>query len=260
LKAKKSFGQHFLKEESIAERIAQSLSRLEEYENILEVGPGMGMLTKYLFEHKNHQLKVVEADEDMVNYLNANYPQLKDHIISLDFLKLNMNEVFDGKPFGLIGNYPYNISSQILMKAVECRDLVPEVVGMFQKEVADRVVAKEGSKTYGVISVLIQAYYEAEYLFTVKAGSFNPPPKVKSAVIALKRKKDYLSLGCDDRLFRTVVKASFNMRRKMLRNSMKPFLPKMLMEDDPFFQQRPEQLSLQDFIFLTNLVTKHKID
>lgn len=256
MKAKKSYGQHFLKEESIAKRIAESLTLGDEYKHILEVGPGMGMLTKYLFDYKEHQLKVVEADQDMVNYLNANYPQLKENIISMDFLKLDMQQVFEGEPFALIGNFPYNISSQILFKAVDNRELVPEMVGMFQKEVAERVAAPEGSKTYGVISVLIQAYYDVDYLFTVKAGSFTPPPKVKSAVIALKRKKDYLSLGCDDHLFRTLVKASFNMRRKMLRNSMKPFLPKELMEKDPFFQQRPEQLSLQDFIFLTNQVTQ----
>lgn len=258
MKAKKSFGQHFLKEESIASKIADSLTQLDAYHRILEVGPGMGVLTKYLLEKATHQLKVVEADADMVSYLQEHYPALQKDIIALDFLKLDMSRVFEGEAFALIGNYPYNISSQILFKALDNKTLIPEIVGMFQKEVAERVCAEPGSKIYGVLSVLIQAYYHTEYLFTVKPGSFNPPPKVYSAVIRLERKENFLSLGCDERLFRTLVKSAFNMRRKMLRNSMKPFLPKEVMAENEFFRQRPEQLSLQDFIFLTNLVSEHR--
>lgn len=258
MKAKKSFGQHFLKEESISQRIANSLSLPDSYTHILEVGPGMGMLTKYLLQIPNHHLTVVEADADMVNYLNEHYPQLHGHIISDDFLKVDLQAYFKGESFAIIGNFPYNISSQILIKALENRDFVPELVGMFQKEVAERIASGPGSKEYGVLSVLMQAFYDIKYLFSVKPGSFNPPPKVNSGVIALKRKENYQSLGCNPDIFRTVVKTSFNQRRKMLRNSLKPFLPKDVIESDPFYEKRPEQLSLQEFIFLTNQVEKFR--
>lgn len=259
MKAKKSFGQHFLKEESIAERIASSFQHLADYEHILEVGPGMGMLTKYLLKIPEHDLKVVEADEDMVAYLQTKYTVLNEqNIIFEDFLKVDLSTVFDGKEFGLIGNFPYNISSQILIKALDNKEYVPEIVGMFQKEVAERIASGPGSKEYGILSVYMQAFYDIKYLFTVKPGSFNPAPKVNSGVISLKRKKDYLSLGCEERLFRTLIKASFGQRRKMLRNTMKPFLPKDVVDNDAFFEKRPEQLSLQDFIFLTNLVAQHR--
>jgi 16S rRNA (adenine1518-N6/adenine1519-N6)-dimethyltransferase len=258
LKAKKSFGQHFLKEESISQRIANSLSLPDSYKHILEVGPGMGMLTKYLLQIPNRQLTVVEADADMVDYLNEHYPQLHGHIISDDFLKVDLQAYFKGESFAIIGNFPYNISSQILIKALENRDFVPELVGMFQKEVAERIASGPGSKEYGVLSVLMQAFYDIKYLFSVKPGSFNPPPKVNSGVIALKRKENYQALGCNPDIFRTVVKTSFNQRRKMLRNSLKPFLPKDVIESDPFYEKRPEQLSLQEFIFLTNQVEKFR--
>ncbi len=258
MKAKKSFGQHFLKEESISKKIAESLNHMDEYENILEVGPGMGMLTKYLLNYESHRLTVVEADDDMVTYLNNHYPQLSKRIVAEDFLKVNLFSVFQGKQFAIIGNFPYNISSQILIKALENRDFVPEIVGMFQKEVAERIASGPGSKEYGVLSVLMQAYYNVRYLFTVKPGSFNPPPKVNSGVIALDRKEDYKNLGCDDGLFKTIVKTSFNQRRKMLRNSLKPFLPKDLIDNDNFFEKRPEQLSIDEFIYLTNIVDKHR--
>lgn len=258
LKAKKSFGQHFLKEESISQRIANSLLHLDQYSHILEVGPGMGMLTKYLLQIPNHQLTVVEADIDMVDYLKIHYSQLLGHIISDDFLKVNLQKYYKDEQFAIIGNFPYNISSQIMIKALDNRDNVPEVVGMFQREVGERIAAGPGNKEYGVLSVLMQAYYDIKYLFTVKPGSFNPPPKVMSGVIALTRKANYRDLGCNDHLFRIIVKAAFNQRRKMLRNSLKPFLPKDIIESDTFYEFRPEQLSVQQFVFLTNQVEKFR--
>ena len=252
MKAKKSFGQHFLNREDIAERIAYSLARAEEYEQILEVGPGRGMLTKYLLQ-RPEQLLLVEADKDMVLYLNKYYPQLKDQIIFEDFLKVRFNDFLGDRPFGLIGNFPYNISSQIVFKMLEYRHQIPELVGMFQKEMAERVVSKPGSKTYGAISVLTQAYYEGEYLFIVDKSCFTPPPKVQSAVIRLSRKKE-LNLGCDALLFRKVVKQAFGQRRKMLRNTMKLFIEDSSILQQELFTKRPEVLSVQDFIQLTKLI------
>jgi 16S rRNA (adenine1518-N6/adenine1519-N6)-dimethyltransferase len=256
LKAKKSYGQHFLKEESIAKKIAESLQLLDSYTDIIEVGPGMGMLTKYLLELKNHKLTVIEADADMVDYLNKNYPTLKGNIIFEDFLKTDIVAKTEGRQFALIGNFPYNISSQILFKGLDNRAYVPEMAGMFQKEVAERIAAKPGNKEYGILSVLIQAYYDVEYLFTVKPGSFIPPPKVLSGVISLKRKSNFLELGCNEDLFKTIVKMSFNQRRKMLRNSLGSLLKKELSEFDSFFEKRPEQLSVADFVALTNKIEK----
>jgi 16S rRNA (adenine1518-N6/adenine1519-N6)-dimethyltransferase len=251
MKAKKSYGQHFLNSEAIAERIADSLSLAgSAYQQVLEVGPGRGMLTKYLLQ-KNYRLLAVEADQDMVLYLHKHYPALKGHILSGDFLKAALPELMQHQPFGLIGNFPYNISSQILFKMLDSRQLIPEMVGMFQKEVAERVVAGPGSKAYGVISVLVQAYYEGEYLFGVDKSKFSPPPQVQSAVIRLTR-KEKTDLGCDEGLFRTIVKQAFSQRRKMLRNTMKTLLPAGTALEDAFFNQRPEQLSLQDFVGLTN--------
>lgn len=251
MKAKKSFGQHFLNREEIAERIANSLSVNNETGHpVLEVGPGKGMLTKYLLD-KYALLKVVEADVDMVNYLKKYYPQLEGRILSGDFLKVDLAEVFDGQSFSLIGNFPYNISSQIVFHMIRYRHIVPEMVGMFQKEMADRIIAKPGGKDYGVISVLAQAYYEGKTLFNVDKSCFSPPPKVQSAVIRLVRKENQ-DLGCDEKLFRQVVKTSFNQRRKMLRNTLKPLFPEGSGAlEDTFFQQRPEQLSLADFIAVT---------
>lgn len=251
MKAKKSFGQHFLNREDIAERIAKSLSINNETGHpVLEVGPGKGMLTKYLLD-KYPLLKVVEADVDMVNYLNKYYPQLEGRILSGDFLKVDLAEVFDGQSFSLIGNFPYNISSQIVFHMIKYRSVVPEMVGMFQKEMADRIIAKPGGKDYGVISVLAQAYYEGKNLINVDKSCFSPPPKVQSAVIRLVRKENQ-DLGCDEKLFRQVVKTSFNQRRKMLRNTLKPLFPEgSTALEDVFFQKRPEQLSLQDFIDVT---------
>lgn len=251
-KAKKSFGQHFLNNEHIALHIVDSLIDVLEVNNVLEVGPGKGVLTQHLLT-KSKKLKVVEADVDMVTYLSATYPHLKEDIIFQDFLKSPLDQLFDGQEFGLIGNYPYNISSQILFKMVKYRKYVPHMVGMFQKEVADRVVSKHGSKVYGVVSVLIQAYYDCEYLFTVNPESFDPPPKVMSAVIKLTRKKEN-NLTCDESLFKSIVKISFGQRRKMLRNSMKQFIKDPALLEDPIFTTRPEQLSVEDFVSLTNKI------
>ncbi len=253
MKAKKSYGQHFLTSEAIAERIANSLTLTTQYNKVLEVGPGMGMLTKYLLEQP-YELHAVEADEDMVVHLYEYYPQLRDNLLLKDFLRLKLETIFkEQEPFAIIGNFPYNISSQILFKMLEYRHQVPELVGMFQREMAARVVSPPGSKEYGVISVLVQAYYDTHYLFTVKKGNFNPPPKVTSGVIRLIRKENQ-ELGCDPKLFRTVVKQSFSQRRKMLRNTMKSLLKEDELLKDNFFQQRPEQLSVAEFVQLTNWV------
>ena len=263
MKAKKSFGQHFLTNENITEDIANGLQATHLYNNVLEVGPGKGMLTKHLLK-RDFNLKVVEADRDMVSYLDKNFPELEGRIIANDFLKSDLNEVFGGEQFGLTGNFPYNISSQIIFKMLDYKEIIPEMVGMFQKEVAERIVSKPGNKTYGVISVLIQAYYEGQYLFTVDRMNFDPPPKVQSGVIQLVRKKN-LDLGCEYRLFRLVVKQAFGQRRKMLRNTVRSFFVKKdgseherLQED--FFTQRPEKLSVEDFVKLTLWVKEAQED
>ncbi|MDF9829945.1 16S rRNA (adenine(1518)-N(6)/adenine(1519)-N(6))-dimethyltransferase RsmA [Parabacteroides sp. PF5-6] len=254
VKPKKSLGQHFLKDMQIAERIAGTL---DEYKHmpVLEVGPGTGVLTRFLLE-KGHDLTVVELDWDSIDYLNQHFPALEDRIIADDFLQLNLQKVFDGRPFCVTGNYPYNISSQIFFKVLDYKDLIPCCTGMIQKEVAERIAAGPGSKTYGITSVLLQAWYNIEYLFTVSETVFDPPPKVKSAVIRMTRNQR-TELGCDEKLFRTVVKTSFNQRRKTLRNSMKPILGKDCPDYAlPVFDKRPEQLSFDQFVELTLLTEK----
>ncbi|MFM2268246.1 MAG: hypothetical protein RL757_1687 [Bacteroidota bacterium] len=258
IKAKKSFGQHFLTRTDIAERIADSLLQLNENPRLLEVGPGQGFLTQFLLP-KAAKLVAVEADRDMVAALKTNFTDFqngKARLVLEDFMKLKLDTLFDGESFCLIGNFPYNISSQILIRTVENRSVIPELVGMFQKEVAERVCAPHGSKTYGVLTLLCQAFYDTEYLFTVDKSAFNPPPKVQSAVIRLTRKEN-TSLGCDEKLFKQLVKGTFNQRRKMLRNTVKPFLPaeKLYLLEDKFFTLRPEQLSLADFVKLTNQIS-----
>ena len=249
MKAKKSYGQHFLTNDAIAEQIANSLLLTDTYPKVLEVGPGKGMLTQHLLK-KDYELVVVEADRDMVQHLNQHFPALRGQIISEDFLKLDLSLFFKEEPFAIIGNFPYNISSQILFKMLEYRSQVPELVGMFQKEVAERVVSGPGSKVYGVISVLVQAYYEGSVLFEVDKSQFAPPPKVQSAVIRLTKKANQ-DLGCDPKLFRRVVKQAFSQRRKMLRNTMKSFIKGDPLLEDPFFTKRPEQLSVENFVQLT---------
>lgn len=252
IKPKKFLGQHFLTDLSVAQRIANTVDAYPDIP-ILEVGPGMGVLTQYIIP-KGRPFKVVEIDFDSVPYLHEHFPQLGDNIIEGDFLKMDLQKVFDGKPFLLTGNYPYNISSQIFFKMVENRNIIPCCTGMIQKEVAERMAASPGGKTYGVLSVLIQAWYDVEYLFTVHENVFNPPPKVKSAVIRLIRNKKE-TLGCDEQLFRRIVKTVFTMRRKMMRNGMKQILGKdSPMLADPMFTKRPEELSVEDYIALTNRV------
>ncbi len=247
--AKKSYGQHFLKNDSIAARIAGGLRQAQTTGLVLEVGPGTGMLTRQLLELKGFELYAVEADRDMVAYLQQHFPDLLGRLIEQDFLAFNPATFFENRPFCLIGNFPYNISTQIFFKMLDYRRQIPEMVGMFQKEVADRVVAPPGSKVYGITSVLMQAFYQTEYLFTVERGSFHPPPKVLSAVIRLSR-KEKLELDCDERLFRQIVKTAFNQRRKMLRNTLKPFFSADLLMNDPYFEQRPERLGWQDYVQL----------
>ena len=253
VKAKKHLGQHFLNDESIAEKIVDSLS-LKGYNHVLEIGPGMGVLTKYLLK-KNTTTHVIEIDSESVEYLQANYLNLADRIIEKDFLKYDLNEVFNGESFAIIGNFPYNISSQILFKTLEMRNQIPEFSGMFQKEVALRICSKEGSKVYGILSVLTQAFYDAEYLFTVPPNVFNPPPKVDSGVLLLTRKENY-TLPCDESLFFRVVKTGFQQRRKTLRNSLKTFNLSDNLKANVIFDKRPEQLSVKEFITLTQLIEK----
>ena len=253
--AKKSYGQHFLKNESIAERVSEGLLQAARMGRVLEVGPGTGMLTKYLLSHPEYTTYAVEADRDMVDFLVKNYPQFApERLIFKDFLDFNPTELFEDQQFCLIGNFPYNISTQILFKLLEWRDQIPEMVGMFQKEVADRIVSKPGSRVYGITSVLAQAFYTTDYLFTVEPNAFNPPPKVLSAVIRLTRKDGFV-LGCDEQLFRKMVKTAFNQRRKMLRNTLKPFFPNEMLMEDPYFQKRPEQLGWEEYQLLAAKVT-----
>ncbi len=252
MRAKKSYGQHFLTSEVTAEKIGNFLLRKEGIRNVLEIGPGQGMLTKYL-KDQDINLKAIEADRDMVSYLSRYYPNLD--IIFLDFLKLNLNVAFDGEPFYITGNFPYNISSQIVFKMLNNHEMVPEMVGMFQKEVAERIIAPPGSKTYGVISVLTQAFYKGEMLLQLPPGAFNPPPKVNSSVIRLSS-DGVEELKCDARLFRQIVKTSFNSRRKMLRNTLKVFIDDPDILNEPIFTERPEQLSVRDFEALTNRIEK----
>jgi 16S rRNA (adenine1518-N6/adenine1519-N6)-dimethyltransferase len=251
VKAKKHLGQHFLKDESIAKDIAGTLN-LVGYNDVLEIGPGMGVLTKYLLE-KEINTYVIEIDTESVTYLGENYPKLKDKIISKDFLKYNINEVFDGRQFAIIGNFPYNISTQIVFRCLEMRSQVPEFAGMFQKEVAERICEKKGTKAYGILSVLVQAFYDAEYLFTVDENVFIPPPKVKSGVLRLRRKENY-SLPCGEKLFFTVVKTAFQQRRKTLRNSLKTLNLSDTLREDEVFNLRPEQLNVAQFIELTQKI------
>ena len=238
---KKALGQHFLNDETVAENIVQNVASTNTH--ILEIGPGMGVLTKFLLQQKDKNFKVVEIDTESVVYLKHKYPEL--HIISGDFLKLNLSDYYTDT-LTIIGNFPYNISSQILFKVLENKDMVTELVGMFQKEVAERIASKPGKKMYGILSVLLQAYYDIEYLFTVEEHLFTPPPQVKSGVIRMIRNPNK-KLHCDETLFKNVVKTAFNQRRKTLRNSLKSFSFTEEYRDNPIFSLRPEQLSVGQF-------------
>lgn len=252
VKPKKALGQHFLKDLDVAARIAQTLDAWKGLP-VLEIGPGMGVLTRFLLDY-GHDLKVVELDRESVTYLEQHFPELNGRILGEDFLTLKLDEMFD-KPFCVIGNYPYNISSQIMFKVLEYKNLIPCCTGMFQKEVAERLASKPGKKAYGILSVLLQAYYDIEYLFTVDEHVFDPPPKVKSAVIRVTRNKTQ-SLDCDEVLFKRVIKTGFNQRRKTLRNSLKPLIGNDCpISEDPIFNLRPEQLSVEQFVKLTNMVS-----
>ena len=257
VKPKKHLGQHFLTDLSIAKRIADTVDACPELP-ILEIGPGMGVLTQYLVG-KGRELKVVEIDRESVVFLHEHFPNLQDNIIGDDFLRMDLNTIFDGMKFVLTGNYPYDISSQIFFKMLDNRELIPCCTGMIQREVALRIAAAPGNKAYGILSVLMQAWYDVEYLFTVDENVFNPPPKVKSAVIRMTRNK-VDNLGCDERLFKRIVKAVFNQRRKMLRVSLRQIFNEHPASADFYAQEimtkRPEQLSIAEFVDLTNMVEK----
>ena len=251
VRPKKHLGQHFLTDMSIAERIASALTGHKDYRQVLEIGPGTGVLTQYLVK-ADWEVHLIDIDGESIDYLHSHFGELGDRIIEGDFLKDRVEDGLEAS-FAIIGNFPYNISSQIFFRVLDLRNTVPEVVCMIQKEVADRLVAPPGSKTYGILSVLLQAYYDFDYLFTVKPGVFNPPPKVNSAVIRLRR-NERASLDCDETLFKRVVKAGFQMRRKTLRNALKPINLPEPMREDAVLDQRAETLSVDDFIALTNRI------
>jgi 16S rRNA (adenine1518-N6/adenine1519-N6)-dimethyltransferase len=260
IKAKKHLGQHFLRDETIAKQIADTLS-LEGYRDVIEIGPGTGVLTKYLLLN-DLDLVAMDLDSESITYLNQNFPlehpeilggKSSFKIIEADFLQQDLTVLFADRLFAITGNFPYNISTQIVFKMLEWREQVPEFSGMFQKEVAERICAKEGNKTYGILSVLVQAFYHAEYLFTVDPEVFDPPPKVHSGVLRLTRKNDF-KLECDEKLFFRMVKTAFNQRRKTLRNSLKSFELSNILKEDAIFDQRPEQLAVADFIGLAKQI------
>lgn len=252
---KKALGQHFLKDLNIAQRIAETID-VGGGMPVLEIGPGMGVLTQFLLQNKEIDLTCVELDSESVTYLLANFPELNGRIIEGDFLKMNLNEMYK-EQFCVIGNFPYNISSQIFFKVLDHKDKIPICAGMIQKEVAERMASKPGTKAYGILSVLVQAYYDIEYLFTVHENVFDPPPKVKSAVIRMRR-NETKKIDCDEDLFVKVVKTAFNQRRKMMRNSLQAMLGQgHPLLADPVFMKRPEQLSVSEFVDLTNLIAKN---
>lgn len=251
VRPKKSLGQHFLTDLNIAHKIVEALS--PDLESVIEVGAGTGVLTQYMVEDLHDKFYVVEIDTESIDYLKTHFPTLGDHLIHGDFLRTDLSK-FGEHNIGIIGNFPYNISSQIFFQVLKYKDQVVEVVGMVQKEMAERMAAKEGSKTYGILSVLMQAWYDIDYLFTVNENVFNPPPKVKSAVIKMRR-NEIQDLGCDSKLFVSIVKQSFNQRRKTLRNSLRSLLTPEII-NDVVFNKRPEQLSVKEFIELTNFIEK----
>jgi 16S rRNA (adenine1518-N6/adenine1519-N6)-dimethyltransferase len=256
VRAKKHLGQHFLTDKNIAAKIVESLRPANGYNHVLEVGPGMGILSDFLIQKTEYEVSLIDIDTESYEYLQKKYPQLGKRLINADFLEMNFSAFFTG-PLAIIGNFPYNISSQILFKVLDNRQQVVEVVGMFQKEVAERCSAKAGSKEYGILSVFLQAYYKVEYLFTVKAGVFNPPPKVLSAVIRLTR-NETAALDCDEKLFWQVVKAGFNQRRKTLRNALSSLINKEKMTDNATLDLRAERLTVADFVKLTQAISANR--
>jgi len=254
VRAKKALGQHFLTDQHIAKTIVASLTD-SPVRDVLEIGPGMGVLTQYLLQREDIDLKLVELDEESVDYLLTHFPGMQGKLYLADYLKLDIHKLFPAQ-YRVIGNFPYNISSQIFFKILDDKDLVPEVVCMIQKEVADRIAEKPGTKTYGILSVLLQAWYDIDYIISVGSGAFAPPPKVQSAVIRLRR-NSRTELGCDEKLFKTVVKTAFNQRRKTLRNALKPILPEGFDSSAEIFDLRAEKLSVEDFVALTTLIAEH---
>lgn len=252
VRAKKKLGQHFLTDIDIARQTVAAFNSENNFQNAIEVGPGMGILTDFLLQRKELNFRIIDIDSASIRYLKEKNNIPHDHIIEGDFLRMDFKTLFGEEPFGIIGNFPYNISTQILFKALDNKEQVLEVVGMFQKEVAERIASPEGSKVYGITSVLLQAFYNIEYLFTVNEDVFDPPPKVKSAVIRLRRNK-IKRLPCNEKRFTSIVKMAFNQRRKTMRNSLKPLISDGI-RDNEVFNKRPEQLSVNDFIALTNLI------
>ena len=251
IRAKKNLGQHFLNDKVIAEKIVDSL-QANQVGKVLEIGPGMGVLTGFLLKKESFVTYAVEIDRESVDYMKAHFPELKDRIFNSDFLRMRLDQLFD-EPYAIIGNFPYNISSQIFFRVLEYRDQIPEIVGMLQKEVAERLAAGPGSKTYGILSVFLQAYYNIEYLFTVNEDVFSPPPKVKSGVIRLTR-NEKKKLECDEKQFFGIVKMAFNQRRKTMRNSLKSRIVSDELKANPIFDKRPEQLGVAEFEMVTRLI------
>ena len=251
VRPKKHLGQHFLTDKNIARKIARTL-QLNTYDKILEVGPGMGILTRYLLQETGKEIFVVEIDTESIAYLKKEFPELKDNIIEGDFLKLDLKKIFNHEDLGITGNFPYNISSQIVFKVLDNYDIIPEFSGMFQKEVAERITATHGNKIYGILSVLVQNYYDTEYLFSVNEQVFNPPPKVKSAVIRLTRKEKFPDIEYE--YLKKLVKTAFNQRRKTLRNSLKSYNLPADLKEARIFAKRPEQLSPAEFVELAKMI------
>lgn len=252
VKAKKHLGQHFLRDKTICRRIAETYGHHNDCRVAIEIGPGMGALTAFLLDDPSTELWVMDVDHESIDYLRAHFPQLGERIVYSDFLRADLLTLIGDRPFAVVGNFPYNISSQILFRCIEYRNHIPEIMGMFQKEVAERVAEKPGSKTYGILSVLLQTYYDISYCFTVDEHVFDPPPKVKSGVIRCVR-NERNELPCDEKLYKQVVKMAFNQRRKTIRNSIKQLLPAIYPENE-MLQLRPERLSVEDFIALTQWV------
>jgi 16S rRNA (adenine1518-N6/adenine1519-N6)-dimethyltransferase len=254
--AKKHFGQHFLKDEAVAKKIVDSLQPSGRYKQVLEIGPGMGVLSQYLFHRTEFETKLIEIDKESIHFLMEKFPERARDIAEGDFLKMDLEKTFN-EPFAIIGNFPYNISTQILFAVLENRILIPEVVGMFQKEVGERIASPPGNRDYGIPSVLLQAWYDVELLFTLNENDFSPPPKVKSCVLRFERKENFI-LGCDEKKFFNVVKTSFNQRRKMLSNAIASLLPKEKISMLPYMNLRAEQLGWQQFVELTNKIEELK--
>ncbi|MEE9374572.1 MAG: 16S rRNA (adenine(1518)-N(6)/adenine(1519)-N(6))-dimethyltransferase RsmA [Saprospiraceae bacterium] len=256
MRAKKSYGQHFLINESLCQRIVDVFDEYNNIQNVVEVGSGKGAITKYIIQ-KNYNFKAIEADQDMIEHLWLMYPMLQNKFLNEDFLISDLNTLYNGEEFSIIGNFPYNISSQIVFKIIEHKELIPLSYGMFQKEVADRIVAPSGSKTYGILSVIFQSFYDCTITQKISPGSFSPPPKVNSAMVMMKRKDDY-TIPCDYKFFKTVVRTSFNQRRKMMRNSLKSLVGNPDLLKDEIFTKRPEQITKEEFYDLTNKINNNR--